>query len=180
MFVYGVRFKLKFFFSLSLSSCTHGYPALFVGKVILSPLNCLTVKSWLSIDVWSVSGLPSAALVCLLASPPLFQLLTLYNTSWKRPRQPCTSDLLHSVLAILRSLHFHRNSRLSLSISIRQPAGVWIAIVLCLHINLRRIYIFQTESSGSWPSISLRWPGLLEFLWAVCVVFSVQILHMFC
>ena len=42
MFVYGVRFKLKFFFSLSLSSCTHGYPALFVGKVILSPLNCLS------------------------------------------------------------------------------------------------------------------------------------------
>ena len=85
------------------------------------------------------------------------------------------------ILAILSSVHFQINFRLSLSTSVTKAVEFLIEMVSNLCVSLGSIAILATPSlpSNSWAWNALRFIYVSSFLSPVFVAFSVWLLHFF-
>lgn len=131
-------------------------PALFVEKVIISPLNFFgtfiknqrglrvsvyfwTLYSVLLIYVSIYSPIPHCFNYC-----SFILILNLSNVI------PLTLFFFKTVLAILVLLPFHINFKISLSVSKKNPAGILIGVVKSINQFKENQLLYSVESSNQW------------------------------
>lgn len=123
----------------------YSFPAPFIERTIIFPLNCLSPLLRISWPEMFISRLKVVFMLVLLSVPHCLDYCGCVVCFEIRKYTSSSFVLFFKIaMAILGLLHLYKNFRISWSISVKKLAGILIVIVLNVYISLGSIAIIIT------------------------------------